>query len=187
MVTLQKSSSDSGDTINQLVYENRGVGCCCLYCIRALILTICLIVTNVQPVAAQVFRGYYNSGELQYKTKKEHRKETIYGYYPDKTVQYIASYRHGKLDGVTREYYPDGVLKTEINYERGKRDGIARFYYENGMLMSKILYDDDRETGHARFYDRDGNLSTSVAIERERLRHHRRDDKGSPDNTVEKR
>jgi antitoxin component YwqK of YwqJK toxin-antitoxin module len=186
MVTLRKFSSNSGDAITPRSGGNRGFACGSLYLMQAVIMILCLVVTNAQPVAAQVFRGYYNSGELQYKTKKERRKETIYGYFPNKTVQYVASYRHGKLDGVTREYYPDGVLKTEINYERGKRDGIARFYYENGMLMSKILYDDDRETGHARFYDRDGNLSTSVAIERERLRHRRRDEKGSGDNTVEK-
>jgi hypothetical protein len=139
----------------------------------ALLAPLLLLTALPAPLNAQVFRGYYPSGELQFTAKKERTKETIKGYYPGGALQFVASYRRGRLDGVTREYYENGMLKAEITYERGDRDGLAKFYYETGIIMCKIEYRNDHETGHTRFYDRNGIYTTRMITERPRLRHRR--------------
>jgi hypothetical protein len=141
---------------------------------QAVLMLLCLALLFPPSVLAQVFRGYYSSGELQFKSRKDKHHETIKGYYPGGSLQFIATYHRGRLDGLTKEYYPNGVLKSEIAYERGKRDGLAKFYYENGMLKCKIEYRNDRETGQAKFYDNDGMLAKTIPIERQSLRQRRR-------------
>lgn len=108
--------------------------------------------------AGQVFRGYYSSGSVKFKTqRKGKRRYIVREYYPGGALQLVACYnRKGELDGATREYYENGLLKAEIMYEKNLRDGYAKFYYESGTLMGKILYVDDREMGIAKFYDRNG-------------------------------
>ena len=44
----------------------------------------------------------------------------VYVYYPTGELLLEASYRNGKLDGVSRGYRPDGTLYKEIIYKNSK-------------------------------------------------------------------
>ena len=132
----------------------------------------CLWLANVQ---AQVFRGYYSDGSIEFKSKINKHRQIIRGYYPNGAVEFIASYKQGKLNGMTREYYENGVLKAEIPYKDDLIHGIAKFYYENGMLMGKVSYRRGKETGKAKYYNRDGILTSSSP----RIRLHDRHQKKS--------
>jgi hypothetical protein len=127
-----------------------------------------------ETLPAQVFRGYSSSGTLEFNSRKTKRREVINGYYPEGQLEFVATYRKGKLDGDVQEYYENGLLKAEIPYENGKRDGVAKFYHDNGMLMCKVYYEKDEETGRAKFYDRNGLLTTSVNLDKNRVRQSRR-------------
>lgn len=140
-----------------------------------LVFTGCLKLADLQ---AQVFRGYYSDGSIEFKSKINKHRQIIRGYYPSGAVEFIASYKHGKLHGITREYYENGVLKAEIPYKDDLIHGIAKFYYENGMLMGKISYWRGKETGKAKYYNRDGILTSSTP----RIRLH---DRHQKKNTVE--
>jgi antitoxin component YwqK of YwqJK toxin-antitoxin module len=131
-------------------------------------------------VYAQVFRGYYSDGSIEFKSKIDKHRQTIRGYYPGGAIEFVATYKNGKLNGITREYYENGVLKSEISYESDLIDGIAKFYYENGMLMGKIFYKKGKETGKAKFYNQDGMLTGSTSRIR---RHDRRLKQEIPDTT----
>lgn len=47
-------------------------------------------------------------------------KTMTYVYYPTGELLLEASYRNGKLDGVSRGYRPDGTLYKEIIYKNSK-------------------------------------------------------------------
>ncbi|MBD3391920.1 MAG: hypothetical protein GF418_07620 [Chitinivibrionales bacterium] len=132
-----------------------------VFCIAAVL----AVVAQRSQLHAQVFRGYSSSGDLEFKSRKDRRREVVKGYYPDGKLEFVATYRKGVLDGDVKEYYQNGMLKAEIRYDDGERDGIAKFYHDNGMLMCKIYYEDDEER-RAKFYDRTGLLTTSVDIDR---------------------
>jgi hypothetical protein len=134
---------------------------------------VCVVLSG-DIASGQVFRGYSSSGDLEFNSRKQRRRETVKGYYPGGQLEFIATYRKGKLDGDVREFYENGMLKAEIPYDDGKRDGGAKFYHENGMLMCKVYYDDDEETGKAKFYDCNGLLTTSVNMDKNRVRQLRR-------------
>jgi|GEM_PF-2547732 len=132
------------------------------------------VLAAVHDAPAQVFRSYSSSGTLEFNARKNKRREVIKGYYPGGQLEFVATYRKGKLDGDVKQYYENGMLKAEIPYKDGKRDGIAKFYHDNGMLMCKVYYEDNEETGRAKFYDRNGLLTTSVNTDKNRVRRSRR-------------
>ncbi len=147
---------------------------------RVVSVRYCILVTFVcgilQPVLlqGQVFRGYYSDGAVQFKSKKDRKKQVIRGYYPTGALEFMAYYKDGELDGVVREYYENGILKAEIPYKESRRHGLAKFYYANGMLMGKIVYKRGHETGEAKFYDEDGILTSSTPRLKRRLRRSKR-------------
>jgi antitoxin component YwqK of YwqJK toxin-antitoxin module len=105
---------------------------------------------------AQVFRGYSQSGTLEFKSDKRDNKNIIKVYYPSGKLEIVYEYENGKLNGTTRQYYENGVLKTETRYRDDKRQGMAKYYYPSGMLMARIEYRDDVQVGVPRFYDENG-------------------------------
>jgi hypothetical protein len=121
------------------------------------------------PAYTQVFRGYSSSGVLEFKSRRDKRREVIKGYYPGGQLEFVATYRKGLLDGVVKEYYENGMLKAEIPYNDGERDGVAKFYHGNGMLMCKVYYEDNEER-RAKFYDINGLITTSIDVDRSGLK-----------------
>lgn len=141
---------------------------------RVTIFAVCISIWLLETVQGQVFRGYYSDGAVQFKSKKDRKKEIIRGYYPSGALEFVAMYKRGELDGVVREYYENGMLKAEIPYKENRRHGLAKFYYENGMLMGKIKYKRGRETGEAKFYDENGLLTSSTPRVKRRMRRSKR-------------
>ncbi len=113
---------------------------------------------------AQVFRGYYPDGSLNFRSDRDVNTQTIRRYYPNGQLELVANYRNGKLDGSLRAYYENGMLKTDLPYNRGKLEGMARFYYDTGILMAKVEYKDGAETGRMSFYDSKGKATSPFAL-----------------------
>lgn len=57
---------------------------------------------------------------IRYNANKEPINGIVYVYYPTGELLLEASYRNGKLDGVSRGYRPDGTLYQEIIYKNSK-------------------------------------------------------------------
>ena len=57
---------------------------------------------------------------IRYNTNKEPINGFVYVYYPTGELLLEASYKKGKLDGVSRGYRPDGTLYQEIIYKNSK-------------------------------------------------------------------
>ena len=57
---------------------------------------------------------------IRYNANKEPINGIVYVYYPTGELLLEASYRNGKLDGVSRGYRPDGTLYKEIIYKNSK-------------------------------------------------------------------
>lgn len=139
-------------------------------CIRY-VLCLFLVCGGINSLDGQVFRGYSTNNALEFKARKEKKRQTVRGYYSDGTLQFTATYnRKGELDGTVHEYYENGFLKAEIPYKNNKRHGLARFYYNNGMLKGKIFYKRNNETGRMKFYSKDGVLVTKTKRNKRRLR-----------------
>jgi hypothetical protein len=134
--------------------------------IVALLCTACLTLSLPVAIYGQVFRGYYSSGALEFKSKKDNARRIIKGYYPGGALHFVSVYKFKKLHGITREYYENGHIKAEICYEDNLRDGESRFYYPTGVLMARIEYRKDQETGVWRLYDESGMLISTVSHKR---------------------
>ena len=57
---------------------------------------------------------------IRYNTNKEPINGFVYVYNPTGELLLEASYKNGKLDGVSRGYRPDGTLYQEIIYKNSK-------------------------------------------------------------------
>lgn len=57
---------------------------------------------------------------IRYNINKEPINGFVYVYYPTGELLLEASYKNGKLDGVSRGYRPDGTLYQEIIYKNSK-------------------------------------------------------------------
>lgn len=79
-------------------------------------------------------------------------------YYANGRLKQEASFRDGKLDGVSRTYYEDGRLHHEKTYRGGQMNGIYRAYDEDGGLFFEIEYRDNRQHGRDRIYASGGIL-----------------------------
>ena len=146
-------------------------------CCRLVMIVSLSIVYMPGTGRGQVFRGYYSNGAIEFKAQQDNNRRIIKGYYPAGGLHYVAVFKHGKLNGLTREYYENGRIKAEVEYAESERDGESRFYYPSGTLMGKIEYHHDQETGVSRFYDENGILIGTLGhkkalrerIEKERL------------------
>jgi hypothetical protein len=172
----------NGSTRNILFYQHRsgapGNGSLRAgsRCMVAVIVALSIVITP-WPGWGQVFRGYYSNGAIEFKAQQDNNRRIIKGYYPSGGLHYVAVFKHGRLNGLTREYYENGRIKAEVEYADSERDGESRFYYPSGTLMGKIEYHHDQETGVSRFYDENGMLIGTLGhkkalrerIEKERL------------------
>lgn len=126
------------------------------YCI--IIPFIIILLVSICP--AQIFRGYYPNGALQFKTNTDREKKVLKGYYQSGILEFISVYQNGKLNGTSRHYYETGLLKSEIIYNNDLRQGVARFYYPSGLIMARLVYENDKETADIKFYDEQGKPIT---------------------------
>ena len=123
-----------------------------------------VIILFVYICPAQIFRGYYPNGTLQFKTNTDREKKVLKGYYQSGTLEFISIYQNGKLNGTSRHYYETGLLKSEIIYNNDLRQGVARFYYPSGLIMARLVYENDKETADIKFYDEQGKPITGRPV-----------------------
>ena len=70
----------------------------------------------------------------------------------DGSVDHIATYKEGELDGLYKEFYYDDLRRggwTCGYYEKGKKNGLWTTYLAGGVeVASKGYYKDDKKAGH---------------------------------------
>ncbi|HEY4533794.1 MAG TPA: toxin-antitoxin system YwqK family antitoxin [Fusobacterium sp.] len=62
-------------------------------------------------------------------------------------IQYIETYKNGKLDGESSWYTQNGTQVLLEQYQAGKLHGSQLSYYENGSPKAEVIYDRGRITG----------------------------------------
>ncbi|MDY6172381.1 MAG: toxin-antitoxin system YwqK family antitoxin [Fusobacterium necrophorum] len=62
-------------------------------------------------------------------------------------IQYIETYKNGKLDGESSWYSQNGTQVLLEQYQAGKLHGSQLSYYENGNPKAEVMYDKGRITG----------------------------------------
>lgn len=72
-------------------------------------------------------------------------------------IQYIETYKNGKLDGESSWYSQDGTQILLEQYQNGKLHGSQLSYYENGNPKAEVIYDKGKITGVICF-GKDGNI-----------------------------
>lgn len=74
---------------------------------------------------------------------------------PDGSLEQLAHYESGRLDGLRIDYDAGGVPVAEARFRRGKRNGKSKRFAE-GRLISEAQYKNDLLDGKSARYDADG-------------------------------
>ena len=53
-----------------------------------------------------------------------------------------ATYKNGKLNGISKEFTRRGQLKSEINYKNNKKHGSMKVYSKREKLVLHVIYKD---------------------------------------------
>jgi len=128
------------------------------------------IVSMVTLANAKTIKTYYNDDTIKsvttYKNSKKNGVEHIY--YPDgATLKYARNYEYGKLHGLQQEYSKNAMLIKEESYKHGKLDGVSR-YYDNGLLQKEITYKWDVKDGKYREFFPSGIVKLEIIWDRGR-------------------
>ncbi len=98
-------------------------------------------------------------GRMHLGNKKEGK---YYEWNEDGHLWLEETYKHERLNGITRVWYPNGQLKTEINYKNGECDGVFRTWYKNGQQSEEINYKNDKYDGVRRTWYENGQLKSEA-------------------------
>ncbi len=82
--------------------------------------------------------------------------------YSNGQLEYEASYRKGKLDGVAKHWDENGNLISTVEYSNGDIHGKWILYYPNGQILQVTEYFRGRKNGYERKYHPNGQLSSEV-------------------------
>ena len=69
-----------------------------------------------------------------------------------------ASFRGGKLDGLTKLWSQSGQLTQQATYSDGELHGIYESWWDNGNLKEKGQYHHGNKVGNYQWFDIDGSL-----------------------------
>ena len=93
-------------------------------------------------------------------TLQPHGPSILYG--TSGTIEQIALYVDGHLQGRSMTFYPTGVLKRVVTYRNGILEGATFTYYENGKILEKGFYSEGKISGKWERFSNDGVLIASL-------------------------
>lgn len=114
-------------------------------------------------------RAYYPNGQLKSTGLYVNGKpEGYHQYYYEDSVanresgqlEYEATYKRGKRNGVVKWYYENGNLETEREYSDGERNGVYRNYTMDGKLDVMYIYREGKKDGIYEKHYTDGTYVT---------------------------
>ena len=83
----------------------------------------------------------------------------IYGF-PDKKVQIVGQYVHGKRQGLCLTYHSNCMMADSAIYEAGRPVGTAKKWYADGSLMDSAIYKPDGTSVEVSWFN-NGNTSAA--------------------------
>ena len=111
-----------------------------------------------------VQEAYYDGGQISHlKYYIDGLPERKYSWHPNGQLDERATYKAGKLDGVSLSYYDNGQLCSRTHYKRGKHDGLYESWYDNGQLQWRGSYKDDKLEGLFEHWSPNGELKSRIS------------------------
>ena len=80
-------------------------------------------------------------------------------------VEYMATYKNDKIEGVLKEYYSNGTLYKETNFKNHQKKGIERTYNADGLKIAEVNYLNDELNGAYTTYHNNGNVEQESVLE----------------------
>lgn len=112
----------------------------------------------------------------------------VFEHFADGTVKRDASYRDGKLQGLTRGWhlngqldysrtyfagleegthegwYENGSRRFEYHFSRGVSEGVSKQWYSNGRPYTVFHFENGQEVGQQQMWDTDGKLRANYVV-----------------------
>lgn len=86
-------------------------------------------------------------------------------YYSDGSIESVALYQEGILNGALKQYYPNGQLKKIVIMKQGILEGPETLYYDTGATLSTGNYHAGKRQGPFRHYHPDGSEAAMYVYE----------------------
>jgi antitoxin component YwqK of YwqJK toxin-antitoxin module len=80
--------------------------------------------------------------------------------YPDRKIESVGRYLHGKKEGLWLTYHYNGMLADSTVYAAGHPIGVGLGYYPDGMPADSCIYQSDGSGAEVKWY-RNGNPSSA--------------------------
>ena len=78
--------------------------------------------------------------DKEYETKYCIKHGLYKQYYENGSLEYVSTYKNGKLDGEYKEWSEDGILLEHSYYRDGKLNGEYKLYYDSGKIFREGVY-----------------------------------------------
>ncbi len=88
-----------------------------------------------------------NRNGVIYRQGEESPFTGVFALFMGDWIQYIETYKNGKLDGESSWYSQNGTQILLEQYQAGKLHGNQLSYYENGNPKAEVMYDKGKITG----------------------------------------
>ena len=79
-------------------------------------------------------------------------------WYDNGQLEHVWTYKNGKLNGRSCSWYKSGKVLGVFNYHEGALEGLGQMWYENGKLLREETYNHGRFHGLRRKWYENGNL-----------------------------
>lgn len=63
----------------------------------------------------------------------------------------------GVMNGYSYTFFPSGEIEWMASFKDDKQDGLALEYYENNQLVSEVMWADGKIKGHEIFFNKEGD------------------------------
>jgi antitoxin component YwqK of YwqJK toxin-antitoxin module len=96
--------------------------------------------------------------DKEYETKYCIKHGLYKQYYENSSLEYMYTYKNGKLDGEYKEWSEEGILLEHSHYRDGKLNGEYTLYYDSGKIFREGVYINGEREGEFKEYDEEGKL-----------------------------
>jgi antitoxin component YwqK of YwqJK toxin-antitoxin module len=96
--------------------------------------------------------------DKEYETKYCIKHGLYKQYYENGSLEYISTYKNGKLNGEYKEWSDKGILVEHSHYKDSKLHGEYKLYYDSGKLYRGGVYINGEREGEFKELYSDGQL-----------------------------